>query len=129
MSQVRDREASHRSTGRHLEWLRLYIDLGFITQAELGVRPLNARRHRALHLRAASGMGGGALQEARRACGMRRRHAAGLVLTAIALAAAGTAIWTTGTTVRSGYKTAMHGGAAGTARARCGNDRYDGEIH
>ena len=36
-------------------------------------------------------MGGGALQEARRACGTRRRHAAGLVLTAIALAAAGTA--------------------------------------
>ena len=73
-------------------------------------------------------MGGGALQEARRACGTRRRHAAGLVLTAIALAAAGTAIRTTGMTVHSAETTAMHAGPAGTARARC-DDQYDGEFH
>ena len=85
-------------------------------------------RHRALHPRAASGMGGGALQEARRACGTRRRHAAGLVLTAIALAAAGTAIWTTGMAVHSAETTAMHAGPAGTVRARC-DDQYDGEFH
>ena len=68
------------------------------------------------------------MQEARRACGTRRRHAAGLVLTAIALAAAGTAIRTTGMTVHSGDTAAMHAGAAGTARARC-DDQYDGEFH
>ena len=74
-------------------------------------------------------MGGGALQEARRACGTRRRHAAGLVLTAIALAAAGAAVWTTGTTGESGYMMNGDGGRDGTARASCGNDRYDGKIH
>ena len=74
-------------------------------------------------------MGGGALQEARRACGTRRRHAAGLVLTAIALAATGTVIRTTEMTDGSGYRTAMHAGGAGTARACCGNDQYDSEFH
>ena len=74
-------------------------------------------------------MGGGALQEARRACGTRRRHAAGLVLTAIALAAAGTVNRTTGMTVHGGYKTHMPDGAAVNARARCGIDQYDGEFH
>ena len=74
-------------------------------------------------------MGGGALQEARRACGTQRRHAAGLVLTAIALAAAGTVIRTKEMTDGNGYKTAMHAGGAGTARARCGNDQDDGEFH
>ena len=68
------------------------------------------------------------MQEARRACGTRRRHAAGLVLTAIALAAAGTAIRTTGMTVHSAETTAMNAGASGTARARC-DDQYDGEFH
>ena len=74
-------------------------------------------------------MGGGALQEARRACGTQRRHAAGLVLTAIALAAAGAAVWKTGMTGECGYMMDGDGGRAGTARASCGNDRYDGEIH
>ena len=74
-------------------------------------------------------MGGGALREAaQHACGLRMRHAAGLVLTAIALAAAGTAIRTTGMTVHSAETTAMHAGPAGTARARC-DDQYDGEFH
>ena len=75
-------------------------------------------------------MGGGALREAaQHACGLRMRHAAGLVLTAIALAATGTVIRTTEMTSGSGYTTAMHAGGAGTARARCGNDQYDGNIH
>ena len=69
------------------------------------------------------------MQEARRACGTRERHAAGLVLTAIALAAAGTVIRTTEITTHGEYKTAMHAGRAGTARARCGNDQDDGEFH
>ena len=75
-------------------------------------------------------MGGGALREAaQHACGLRMRHAAGLVLTAIALAAAGAAVWTTGTTGECGYMMDGDGGRAGTARASCGNDRYDGKIH
>ena len=75
-------------------------------------------------------MGGGALREAaQHACGLRMRHAAGLVLTAIALTATGAAIWTTDTTGEFGYMMYGDGGRAGTARARCGNDRYDGKIH
>ena len=74
-------------------------------------------------------MGGGALREAaQHACGLRMRHAAGLVLTAIALAAAGAAVWTTGMTGESGYMMNGDGGWAGAARASCGNDRYDGKI-
>jgi hypothetical protein len=75
-------------------------------------------------------MGGGALREAaQHACGLRMRHAAGLVLTAIALTATGAAIWTTDTTGECGYMMNGDGGRDGTARASCGNDRYDGEIH
>ena len=74
-------------------------------------------------------MGGGALEEARRACGSKRRRAAGLVLAAIALAAAGTATQLTGTTAVHGDKTQMPDGAAFTARARFGTDPDDGEFH
>ena len=75
-------------------------------------------------------MGGGVLREAaQHACGLRMRHAAGLVLTAIALAAAGAAVWKTGMTGECGYMMNGDGGRADTARASCGNDRYDGEIH
>ena len=69
------------------------------------------------------------MQEARRACGSKRRHGAGLVLTAIALAVAGTATQLTEMTADGGYKTQMHAGAAGNARARCGTDQNDGEFH
>ena len=69
------------------------------------------------------------MQEARRACGSKRRRAAGLVLAAIALAAAGTATQLTETTADGLDKTQMHDGAAVTARARCGTDPYDGEFH
>ena len=68
-------------------------------------------------------------EAAQQACGLRMRHAAGLVLTAIALAAAGAAVWKTGMTGECGYMMDGDGGRAGTARASCGNDRYDGEIH
>ena len=74
-------------------------------------------------------MGGGALREARRACGSKRPLGTGLVLTAVALAVAGAGI---GTLVMSGARgcmTYMHDGAAGDKRGACGTGLCDGGIH
>ena len=59
-------------------------------------------------------MGGGALEEVRRACGSKRRHGTGLVLTAVALAVAGTATQMSGVMGDGGYMTFMHDGAPAT---------------
>ena len=74
-------------------------------------------------------MGGGALREARRACGSERPLGTGRVLTAVALAVAGAAIGTSEMLGARGYMTYMHDGAAGGERGACETDLYDGGIN
>ena len=74
-------------------------------------------------------MSGGVLEEARRACGSKRRHGTGQVLTAVALAVAGTATQMSGMMGDGGYMTFMHDGAASNARACCGTGLNDSGFH
>ena len=75
-------------------------------------------------------MGGGtALREVRRACGSKRPLRTGLVLTAIALAAAGAVTQMSGMSGDGGYKTETEVGAAGATRNACGTSLDDGGIH
>ena len=69
------------------------------------------------------------MREARRACGSKRPLGTGLVLTAVALAVAGTATQMSGVMGDGGYKTLIHDGAAGNARACCGTGLNDGGFH